>query len=267
MAVIDRIQYHDVEGLRVGKFPSRISTTCTLYRLGDVLIDTGPPNQWRWVERFIAEKNLRRVLLTHHHEDHAGNGARIQQQFHVDVVAHEKARPYLQKGFHVHLYRQVIWGRPGRFAPAPVEEELHVNDVRIRPVYAPGHSDDMICFYLPDRGWLFTGDLYIAGRLKYMRRDEDPLLQMQSLREVLQLDFQTLFCAHRGVVENGRQALQEKLAFLEELQEQVQHLASQGLSLGEITRRLLGREDFLSWATLFHFSKRNLIRAFMPQLG
>ena len=45
--MIERIEHHEVEGIRVGRFGSQINTTCIVYRLGSTVIDVGPPNQWR----------------------------------------------------------------------------------------------------------------------------------------------------------------------------------------------------------------------------
>ena len=77
MAEHQRLRHGDVEGLRVGRFGGKVNTTCILWRIGDTLIDTGPPSDWRPVRRFAGERSLRRVVVTHHHEDHAGNLARL----------------------------------------------------------------------------------------------------------------------------------------------------------------------------------------------
>ena len=73
-----RFVYEDLEGLQVGLFPGRINTTCILYRFENTLIDTGPPNQWREVQKFIVEKDVKQICITHHHEDHCGNSAQIK---------------------------------------------------------------------------------------------------------------------------------------------------------------------------------------------
>ncbi len=264
MAIIERLRHAEVEGIRVGRFRGRISTTCIVYRFAEVVIDTGPPNQWRWVKRFIQEHQPRQVLITHHHEDHGGNGARLQKELSLPLLAHREGVPLLQNGFKVHLYRKIIWGTPPSYVAEAVDQEIHLSGGEtLLPVLAPGHSRDMTCFLLKQRGWLFSGDLYIASRPKFLRRDENPKQEIESLKKVLQLDFDVLFCAHRGIVKNGKQALQDKLDFLLELHARIAQLYAQGKSLGEITRELLGREEVLSWLTFFHFSKRNLIRGLL----
>lgn len=266
MPVVERLSFRDVEGVRVGRFPGRINTTCIVYRLGDLVFDTGPPNQWRWVARFLEERQVTHVVLTHHHEDHGGNGARVQQQTGLPVLAPPGSAAFVENGFKVHLYRRIVWGRPLRFSPQPLAGSLLLNDREpVLPIDAPGHSPDMTCFLLPERGWLFSGDLYISSRPKFLRRDENPRQEIESLRRVLERDFDVVFCAHRGIVEHGRQALQDKLDFYLELQQRISELRQQGKSIRQITRELLGREEVLSWLTAFHFSKRNLIEKLMPE--
>lgn len=262
MSMVERFEHEGVEGLRVGRLTSRINTTCIVYRIGRTVIDAGPPNQWSLVRRFLSERGVSRLLITHHHEDHGGNGAEIQSEFGARVLAHPAGRGYLASGFHVHFYRRLVWGKPKLFDPEDVPAEVVAEDgIRLRTVHTPGHATDLACYLVPERGWLFTGDLFIAAKPRYMRSDEDPVREIQSLREVLALDFRTIFCAHRGVVPEGRAAIEAKLDYLISLREQVLDLSAQGLPVRAITRKLLGKEDLLTWVSRGHFSKRNLIAA------
>jgi len=124
----------------------------------------------------------------------------------------------------------------------------------------------MTCLLERERGWLFTGDLYIAARTRLLRQDEDLGAEITSLRRMLELDFDTVFCAHRGVLGAGKAALRRKLDFLESLCQQVADLRRQGRSREEITRLLLGREGLMTLLTGYHFSKRNLIAACLRAL-
>ena len=262
MSVTQRLDHDGVEGLRVGRYTSRINTTCVLYRLGDTIIDTGPPNQWPFIRSYLREREVRRVLLTHHHEDHSGNGRAIQAELGIPVFAPAQSLNYLSKGYRVHLYRRAVWGKPALFDATPVPDQLVNGDgLHLVTVRTPGHSDDLVCYLVPEKGALFTGDLFLANRPLYLRVDENPLLEMESLRLVLQHDFQVIFCAHRGVVPDGRKALQEKLDYFESLRSQVQDLLQQGRSVPEIARKLLGKDGFLRWLSGGHFSKTNMIAA------
>ena len=258
--MIERIECAGVEGIRVGRFVRQINTTCIVYRMGSTVIDTGPRNQWKHVRRFLAERQVQQVLVTHHHEDHSGNLAAVVNEQGGKAYAPTDGVAPLARGFFLHPYQHVIWGRPTRIAVEPLPDRIVVEPgSTLVPLPAPGHSVDMTCFLEPERGWLFTGDLYIAAKIRYQRRDEDVGGQVDSLRRILTHEFQTVFCAHRGIVRDGRTALRDKLDFLESLCQRVSHLRSQGRSVKEITRQLLGREVLLSLMTGFQFCKRNLI--------
>lgn len=266
MKPVQRWRHEDVEGIRVGRFPGRMNTTCIVYRLGDILIDTGPANQWPVVEAFLENHPPELVLLTHHHEDHSGNAARIQRRFGARVLAPEKSLPLLQQGFPLQWYRRVVWGAPEPIVAEALPERLSLpNGLTVEAIPAPGHSPDMTCFRIPRRGWLFTGDLYVTTRPQFLRSDEDPLQEMESLRRVLERDFEVVFCAHRGIVPEGRRALQEKLAYWESLRDRVQTLYRRGKPVSQIRRELLGAEEWMSLLTGGHFSKENLIRALLAE--
>ena len=257
----ERFEHEGVEGLRAGRFNIGINSSCILYRLGSTLVDTGPPNQWLVVRRFLEERDVERVLVTHHHEDHSGNAARLKQEMHAEVFVPRTGLELMDRGFRLRPYQRLIWGAPDRLkARATPDETILQDGSRLRAIFAPGHSPDMTCYLEPDHGWLFTGDLYIASKPRFMRVDEDVDEQIDSLRRVLDLEFETLFCAHRGVVTDGRRAIRAKLDYLVSLREEVRQLHDGGRSIGGITRMLLGREGLMSLASFYHFSKRNLVR-------
>lgn len=55
--------------------------TCYVLRgsQGDLLIDTGLPQTWRAMQRWLTQFDVRWVLLTHAHPDHDWNAAKLQR--------------------------------------------------------------------------------------------------------------------------------------------------------------------------------------------
>ncbi len=261
----ERLTYGPVEGLRAGRYGFRSGLMATCYRIGRTLIDTGPPNQWRAVRRFVIEQDdehgIDRVLVTHHHEDHAGNAARLQELLDVPVYAPEASLDRLRDGFPLETYRWIVWGRPRPIEATPVPDTLPLADgTTLRSLPAPGHADDMVCYLAENHGLLFAADLYITPRPQYLRFDEDVPRLIESIHDVLEHDFDTVFCAHRGVVENGRRALSEKVKYMEALCGVVQRrYRYDKLAVPQITDEILGREGLLYWVSGGDFSKRNLI--------
>ncbi|UXD88783.1 MBL fold metallo-hydrolase [Thalassolituus hydrocarboniclasticus] len=256
---------HSVTGTRVGRFNLGINTTFIVYRIGDTLIDTGPSNQWREVKQVLQEDHqqtaLRQLLITHHHEDHSGNAQRISQLTGVLPHAPVQGQEKLARGYRTPLLQRIIWGSPRPVATQALHNDLTLSDGSpVIPVHTPGHAKDLTCLFLPQQKYLFSGDMYISKSLKYLRIDEHLGELIHSLDKLLALDFEILFCPHRGIVEDGKAALQEKRDNLYQLCKQAQQLQQQGLKEEEIVIRILGPEDWLAKISGYNISKTNLIR-------
>ena len=73
-------------------------TNCYLLRcdLGFLLIDTSYPNQYQRFVKLLGKldidiKDIKYVLLTHHHDDHAGFAAEIIHNARATLIVHQEA--------------------------------------------------------------------------------------------------------------------------------------------------------------------------------
>lgn len=247
------------------------------YRIGDLLVDSGPPPTagrlvaWcRDVRESTGRGELSRVVLTHHHEDHSGGAAALQDELGLPVFAPESAVPMLAEGLRMPLYRRAVWGTPRRFRAQPLPGDggeltarLAGRDLRFRVVPTPGHALTHVCLWEPERRWLVSGDLYVHPRARYLRRIEDAWAHIDSLRRVLALEPEVLICAHAGVVVGARAALEAKIDWWQGLADRARELRERGWPLRPITRELLGREGFFAYVSLGDFSKKNLVRSLL----
>lgn len=231
------------------------------YRIGDLLIDSGPPETAERLANWCREQEVRQVVLTHHHEDHAGGAPVLAEKLGLPISAPAPTVEILASGARVPFYRRMVWGTPERVQAAPLSEVYEGGSCRFRVIPTPGHAFDHVCLFEERRGWLVSGDLFVHERVKLLRRIEDLDLHLDSLRRVLVLKPDLLLCAHAGVVKDGTAALARKIAWWEETREKVRAMRRSGLGEREIARRLLGREGFLTYLSFGDFSKRNLVRA------
>ena len=58
------------------------------YLVGDTLIDSGQTRMAAAMESFARDRRIRRLLLTHHHEDHSGNAAMIGENCDAESMGH-----------------------------------------------------------------------------------------------------------------------------------------------------------------------------------
>lgn len=129
----------------------------------------------------IKRAQIRWVFLTHIHLDHAGGaGALLSELPNAIVVVHPRGAKHLVDPSKLLASTKSAVGERFRFygdaVPIP-EERLHpaqdgeifpLGKLHVQALNTPGHAPHHLCFFLLERGWLFTGDavgLYIKGRL------------------------------------------------------------------------------------------------------
>ncbi len=244
------------------------------YLIDGVLIDSGPPataqELVRWLEASGEAARLRAIVHTHHHEDHVGASPVLARKLGVPIYAPAPTVAILGRPRRVPLYRWLVWGGPGVVSAEVLPERLEVGELRLRVFPSPGHAFDHVCLFEERLGWLFAGDLYVHPRVKYLRRIEDPWQHLASIDRALSYPFTRLVCAHAGVVEEARQALEAKRAYWRGLALEARSLAGKGLRARAITRRLLGAEGLFTYLSGGDFSKANLIKKLLappPTLG
>ncbi len=237
------------------------------YYYDGLLLDCGPPATADALLDFVAGRTLAGVVLSHHHEDHVGGAAALAARHGVQARIHAHGVALVRDGFEQQLYRRITWGRPARVELAPLEAEFGGQRERFEVHLTPGHSPDHVCLFVPARGYLFTGDLFLAERLRFLRSDEDLVGLITSLERMAALPAGRVFCAHRGLVKGGTGALRRKAEHLGALRASILEGLRRGHSSAELARRLVGREGLLSVLSLGHFSARNFVRVLAHSEG
>lgn len=230
-----------------------------------LLIDTGFSNGQRGFLKVCDElQGLHTVVNTHHHEDHTGNNFWMTKRYGLLPLAHPKTSSYMKAPIQwMPLYRRFTWGTPLPSKTGEVDSEIQTRNFRFLVIPTPGHSDDHICLYEPNEGWLFSGDLFISEQVKYLRSDENIYTILDSLKKIASLRLKMMFCAFSGFIERPEEAVRHKIEYLENLKSQIEEGLQQGLSPQKMQWKLLGRGDRYGFISAGGFSKKNLINAYL----
>jgi len=234
------------DGLTCGKAKAKslfMEIPIHVYLLDDILVDTGSSSVAKDFIKFYQTKKINRVALTHVHEDHSGNAAWLHENFNASIYLHENDIPEASKNSNIPFYRKIIWGNRKAFPAIAMPDFLESKNYKLDVIKTPGHTSNHLAFHEKNKGWLFTGDAYVGIKQKVALTSENISDAIQSIKKMLQLDFDTIFCAHSGINENGKEKLKKKLDYFENIQAQVKTLKEKGVTLKKINKIIFPKKD------------------------
>lgn len=237
----------------------------TAYWVDGLMVDTGCVFTVKELVGALDGLEVTTIVNTHSHEDHVAANSALQAKYGTPIMAHEEALPILANPRLKPLkpYQRIMWGCPPPSQATKIPDVLETKHHRFQVIHTPGHSSDHICLFEPRQGWLFTGDAYVGGFDRALREDYNIWQIIDSLKKLVALDPKSLFPGSGTVRENAREQLTSKVAYLEKMGVRVHELHCKGWSRREIRRKLFGREMFIAYFTLGHFSGRHLVRSYI----
>ena len=256
--MIEIQRFGDVERIRLASWGSRLAgMDVSAYLVHGVLVDSGFPQAHAALARFLDERSIIGAMLTHYHEDHAGNAALIAGRG-IPLAMHPGTVERLRYPQRIRLYRRVVWGTP---TPLTSTAQPFATETPLEFLHTPGHSADHQVVWDPERRTLFSGDLWLGVRATVMHESENPHRIVESLRAVRALEPERMFDAHRGPVRDPVAALDAKIAYLEETMAAVAAKQAAGWSDRAILRRLLGGDETVALASAGEYSRLNFVKA------
>lgn len=147
---------------------------------GLILVDCGFKNDHLKIEKALAEnqwqlKDIRHIILTHSHPDHAGSAAELQKLTNAKVYMHHEDAALVKQGLagrlpkllspgvlNFILFQLFIKNSPNAVDAFIPDVELNDNDElhigkNIKVIHTPGHSKGHICLLLDNI--LIAGDI------------------------------------------------------------------------------------------------------------
>ena len=250
-------KYGPVTRIRFSTGRSRaVGYEVSAFLLRGMLIDCGFPDVESDLAAVISEHSPRGVVLTHAHEDHAGNVEYLARR-RMPIAAATPTLDLLQSEPSIGLYRRFCWGVPARLTSPIVP---FVPD-GLELIAAPGHSLDHHVAWEPGTRTLFSADLFLGVKVRVVRPGEDPRLLARSLRTIARLEPDTMFDSHRGLIPNPVATLIAKADWLDATIAHIDALAREGMNDHAIRRAVLGAEDAVYWFSAGDLSRINFVRA------
>ncbi|BDP41282.1 MBL fold hydrolase [Deinococcus aetherius] len=194
---------------------------------GLAVVDVGPGSTLPGLEAGLSEmgaslSDVRHVLLTHIHLDHAGaTGTILERVPGVRAYVHERGAAHLSRPERLlasagQIYgdeMERLWGEmrpvdPGRLTILSGGETLRVGRLEVRPLYTPGHAVHHLAYHVGDD--LFVGDvggIRLSGRQTPRAPTPPPDIDLPAWRESVaalrELEARTLHLAHFGAYPNS----------------------------------------------------------------
>lgn len=232
-----------------------------LFLVDGILIDTGAQVLEAELRDFYPTQRFNQIVLTHGHEDHVGTAALLSETTKAPIYLHPNGIEACQRPADYLPYRQVTWGLRRPFRAQPLGSVIDSGNSHWDVIETPGHADDHVVLHNPTTGTLFSGDLYLAPKAKVMMPTESVPVQMDSLRKMLTLEFDHLFCSHAGYVENGKAMIARKLEFFEDLSGEVLSLHERGLSVEEIDATIFPHKPSIVRISQGEYDSVHMIRS------
>ena len=243
------LDYVDLDFLGI---PEIIATAILHSASGVALVDPGPSTTLEHLTRSLERKGIslrdvRQILLTHIHLDHAGaTGSLVRDNPGIEVFVHERGAPHMIDPAKLiasagRLYGQDMDRLWGEFVPVPAAriqvlkggERITAGGRELHVEYTPGHAYHHVSFFDRSTRVAFVGDTAGIRRhgLGYIMPptpppDVDLEAWHTSVDRILAWDPDTLFLTHFGPFHGARLHFQGMLENLESWSRMVQRLIS-----------------------------------------
>jgi glyoxylase-like metal-dependent hydrolase (beta-lactamase superfamily II) len=215
---------------------SEIIATVVLHGASGVaLIDPGPATTLDHLRlslrrRSMAIADVRQILLTHIHLDHAGaTGALVRENPAIDVFVHERGAPHMIDPSKLLASATRLYGADmdrlwGDFLPVPAErvralkgnERISAGGRDLEVAYTPGHASHHVTYFDPASRVAFVGDtagVRRPGRDYVMPPTPPPDIDLDAWHisedRILAWEPDTLFLTHFGPFHGPRLHFQD----------------------------------------------------------
>ncbi len=258
-------RHDDVTRLMFESWRSRsMSFSVSVYAVRGAMIDTAFPDVRRELGAWMDAHNPTGAIVTHYHEDHAGNVEQLATRGMPMWIARETLAK-VRVPEPILAYRHWCWGSQ----PPLVSPVIPFTHPSLELIHTPGHSTEHHVVWDAERETIFGADLFLGVKVRVTHPwpREDVRAQIASIRKVIALKPKRYFDAHRGLVPGAIAQLTAKADWTEETVGKIDALVELGLSDREIVKTIFRGEDKWSFVTQYDYSRRNYVASVRATRG
>jgi glyoxylase-like metal-dependent hydrolase (beta-lactamase superfamily II) len=226
------LDYVDLNFLGI---PEVIATAVLHHASGVALIDPGPSTTHQSLKESLRRKGIsitdvRQILLTHIHLDHAGvTGTLVRENPGIEVLVHERGATHMIDPSKLLASAGRLYGADmdrlwGDFIPVPAarvkalkgEEHIVAAGRELEVAYTPGHASHHVSYFDGASRVAFVGDtagIRRTGRDYIMPPTPPPDIDLDAWRtsedRILSWEPETLFLTHFGPFHGARMHFQD----------------------------------------------------------
>lgn len=242
--------------------PQGIAAYLVVGPAGPVLVETGPASTLEMLKTRLAEHgyspaDIRHVLVTHIHLDHAGAAGWWARQG-ADVYVHHVGAPHLSDPSRLLASAERIYGDTmhrlwGETVPAPAEricalqdgDRIQAGGLTFIALDTPGHATHHLVYHL--------GDVAFTGDVAAVRFPGSPFISLpapppefdreawqSTLARLRGEGFSTIYPTHFGPLDDVREHLEALAALIDHSAEFVRTRMEAGLKRNALAAEYLG---------------------------
>lgn len=264
MKITKSFEHDGIQGFKFGSWPfGKPKLFVHTFFVDGLLIDTGHSNMRKEIVETLSPLDVKQIFITHHHEDHSGNLRTFQKHFKCPTYASTLCVELMKHPPKISFAQWLTWGKAAsNINIIPEDKMIKTPQHQFEVIPIPGHAIDMVGLYEKNKGWLFSGDLFVNDYIRYFMKNESMGAQIESIKKVLKLDFEILMCSHNPQFKDGKRRLQNKLNFFEDFYGKVKDLHQKKLSVNTIIQELkLKRSTFIRIISGGNLSTINMIKS------
>lgn len=262
MVMLTISYFNDVTIIRTTRiFAGKKLFSSMFYRYGESLFDAGLSGR-NGIENVVS--GVSGVYVTHPHIDHIG-GLCTLGRLGIRAYAHKDAIDKIRSPSSPFMLRMMT-GAPKPTDATTCPDKFLASGEDVFSIHTPGHCREHLCFHVPSKGYVFTGDLVLNGKLEWVSDEVRMWDAIDSLKLLRSLQPRVLFPGHGTPFEDPDELLKTKIAAYEDLGKKVLEMHDDGIDDQAIRDALLGGENMFSRLSGGKFSKLNLVKSYLGTL-